>query len=155
MNWSHRSLACLVSGSLFLAPILAGCAVETAPSSAPAANVAAPPAVTPTAPAGQQSADELDQLVAPIALYPDALVAQIVAASTNATEIVEADRWLQQHARLKETALARAVNAQSWDLSVKALVQFPSVLHNMNQNLAWTSALPTRASRTPCSTRSR
>jgi len=89
----------------------------------------------------QQSAQELQQLVAPIALYPDALVAQVLAASTYPTEIVEADRWMQNHSDLKGENLAKEVDKQPWDPSVKALAQFPSVLENMDKNLSWTSSL--------------
>ena len=92
-------------------------------------------------PPAQQSLQELQQLVAPIALYPDALVAQILAASTYPTEIVEADRWMQSHPNLKAEELATEVDQQSWDPSVKALTQFPSVLENMDKNLSWTSSL--------------
>ena len=81
-----------------------------------------------TASGAQLSPQELQQLVAPIALYPDALVAQILAASTYPTEIVEADRWIQRNSELKGDALAKEVDKQSWDPSVKALAQFPSVL---------------------------
>ncbi len=91
--------------------------------------------------ASKPTAAELQQLVAPIALYPDALVAQIVAASTHPTEIVEAARWLQQNSGLTGTDLAQAANNQSWDPSVKSLTAFASVLNNMNTNLSWTSAL--------------
>ncbi len=93
------------------------------------------------APAAQQSPQELQQLVAPIALYPDALVAQVLAASTYPTEIVEADRWMQSHSDLKGEKLAGEVDKQSWDPSVKALTQFPSVLENMDKNISWTSSL--------------
>jgi Protein of unknown function (DUF3300) len=93
------------------------------------------------APAEQQSPEELQQLVAPIALYPDALVAQVLAASTYPTEIVEADRWMQSHSGLKGKKLAEEVNKQHWDPSVKALTQFPSVLANMDKNLSWTSSV--------------
>src|SRR2546426_503832 len=79
----------------------------------------------------QQSPEQLDQLVAPIALYPDALVAQILAAATYPTEVVEADRWMQQNPGLQGDALAQAVDPQSWDPSVKALTQFPSVLESL------------------------
>jgi hypothetical protein len=93
------------------------------------------------APLAKQSPQELQQLVAPIALYPDALVAQILAASTYPTEIVEADRWIQNHSKLKDDELAKEVDKQPWDPSVKALTQFPSVLENMDKNLSWTSSL--------------
>src|ERR1051325_9563167 len=89
----------------------------------------------------QISPEHLQQLVAPIALYPDALVAQILAASTYPTEIVEADRWMQSHPGLKGEELANEVDKQPWDPSVKALTQFPSVLENMEKNLSWTSSL--------------
>ena len=93
-----------------------------------------------SAPAPEQP-QQLDQLVAPIALYPDALIAQILAASTSPTEIVEAERWMQGHSSLKGDPLAQEVDKQPWDASVKALTQFPSVLANMDKNLSWTSAL--------------
>jgi uncharacterized membrane protein YgcG len=84
---------------------------------------------------------KLQQLVAPIALYPDALVAQVLAASTFPEQIVQADRWVQANPNLQGDALGQAVNQQSWDPSVKALTAFPSVLGNMDKNLAWTSSL--------------
>lgn len=93
------------------------------------------------APHAQQTPDQLQQLVAPIALYPDSLVAQIMAASTFPEQVVEADRWLQAHPDLKGDALGQAVDPQPWDPSVKALTAFPSVLGNMDKNLAWTSSL--------------
>jgi hypothetical protein len=83
----------------------------------------------------------LQQLVAPIALYPDSLVAQILAASTFPEQVVEADRWVQAHPDLKGDALGQAVDQQPWDPSVKALTAFPSVLGNMDKNLSWTSSL--------------
>ncbi len=96
----------------------------------------------PPAPAySQQSPDQLQQLVAPIALYPDSLVAQILAASTFPAQIVEADRWVQNHQDLKGDALAQAVDKMDWDPSVKALTAFPSVLGNMDKNISWTSSL--------------
>jgi Protein of unknown function (DUF3300) len=84
---------------------------------------------------------DLEQLVAPIALYPDALVAQILAGSTYPTEVVEAARWQSANPQLRGRYLAAAVDGTDWDPSIKALTQFPSVLANMNNNLAWTSAL--------------
>jgi len=87
------------------------------------------------------SADQLDSLVAPIALYPDALVAQVLAAATNPDQVAYADDWLAQNKNLTGQALAQAVDQQSWDPSVKALTQFPSVLDNMAHNLSWTSSL--------------
>ena len=87
------------------------------------------------------SANELQQLVAPIALYPDALVAQILGAATFPDQVIAASGWLQQNKNLTGTALMQAVDKQQWDPSVKALTQFPSVLDNMAKNLSWTSSL--------------
>ncbi len=89
----------------------------------------------------QQTAEQLQQMVAPIALYPDSLVAQILAASTFPEQVVEADRWVQSNLNLKGDALAQAVDQQSWDPSVKALAAFPAVLGNMDKNISWTSSL--------------
>jgi hypothetical protein len=114
-------------------------AQEEAPQEAAPPDQAAAPE-TPEAPA-PLSSDELDQLVAPIALYPDALVAQILAGSTYPTEIVEAARWQSANPGLSGDDLAAAVDSTNWDPSIKALTQFPSVLANMNNNLSWTSAL--------------
>jgi hypothetical protein len=91
--------------------------------------------------AAQQSLEQLQQLVAPIALYPDALIAQILAAATYPDQVVEVQKWMQEHKDLTGDSLAKEVDRQSWDPSVKALIQFPAVLANMNQNLAWTSEL--------------
>ena len=87
------------------------------------------------------SADQLNSLVAPIALYPDALVAQVLAAAANPDEVTYADDWLAQNRNLTGQALAQEVDQQSWDPSVKALTQFPSVLDNLAHNLSWTSSL--------------
>jgi Protein of unknown function (DUF3300) len=87
------------------------------------------------------SADQLQQLVAPIALYPDALVAQILGAATFPDQVAVANGWLEQNKSLTGTALTQAVDSQQWDPSVKALTQFPSVLDNLAKNLAWTSSL--------------
>jgi hypothetical protein len=93
------------------------------------------------APYVTQTPEQLQQLVAPIALYPDSLVAQILAASTFPEQVVEADRWVQSHPDLKGDALGQAVDQMQWDPSVKALAAFPSVLGNMDKNLSWTSSL--------------
>jgi Protein of unknown function (DUF3300) len=87
------------------------------------------------------SADELQQLAAPIALYPDALVAHFLGAATFPDQIVFAGRWLQENQNLTGAALMQAVDTQPWDPSVKALTQFPTVLDNLAKNLAWTSSL--------------
>jgi uncharacterized membrane protein YgcG len=113
-----------------------GILLSAADESPPAATAATAPAQSP-----QLTVEELDQLVAPIALYPDALVAQVLAASSYPTELVEADRWMQEHPSLQGETLGQSVDQQSWDASIKALAQFPSVLAMMDKNLSWTSAL--------------
>ena len=85
--------------------------------------------------------DQLDQLVAPIALYPDALIAQVLAASTYPVEIVDAERWMRSHPGLTASRMASKVNEETWDPSVKALTAFPSVLERMDRNLDWTTNL--------------
>ena len=87
------------------------------------------------------TAEELQAVVAPIALYPDALVAQILTAATYPDQVAIASYWLEDNKSLTGSALVTAVNAQTWDPSVKALTQFPSVLSNMASNLSWTSQL--------------
>ncbi|MBV9574744.1 MAG: DUF3300 domain-containing protein [Acidobacteriales bacterium] len=84
---------------------------------------------------------ELQNLVSPIALYPDALVAQILSGATFPDQVAAASQWMQQNQNLTGNTLMSAVNQQPWDPSVKALCQFPSILGNMSQNLSWTSAL--------------
>lgn len=94
------------------------------------------------APQGQPlGADQLDQLVAPIALYPDSLVAQVLAAATYPTQIVEADRWREAQGNASADQIASGANAQQWDPSVKALTAFPTVLSQMDKNLSWTTDL--------------
>ena len=138
-------------------PVMGGCTggdgepsatptAEGQPSATPAVTPAATP-VSAAAPAqpgpapGAATAQELQELVSPIALYPDVLVAQILAASTYPAQVVEADRWLKGNPNLTGDQLAASVNAQPWDPSIKSLTQFPSVLQTMNDSLAWTSAL--------------
>jgi len=110
--------------------------------------VAQPATVSTTTPSSSSapapaplSVEQLDALVAPIALYPDALVAQVLAAATNPDQVSYADNWLAQNKNLTGTALAQAIDQQAWDPSVKALTQFPSVLDNLAHNLSWTSSL--------------
>ena len=139
MKQSGRILMFMLCSSLALQGGCASQAVRTGTQAVAPQTVA--PAEPLPAPVPQQSTQELEQLVAPIALYPDPLVAQILAGATHPTEIVEADRWLQQNPDLKGEALAKAVDAQSWDPSVKALTQFPGLLGMMDKNLSWTSSL--------------
>src|SRR5262245_9739987 len=102
---------------------------------------AAPADVSAPTQSASQSQSELKALVAPIALYPDNLVAEVLAAATFPDQIAVAAYWLQQDKNLSGNAAVQAVNKQSWNDSVKALTAFPSVLENMAKNLAWTSQL--------------
>jgi uncharacterized membrane protein YgcG len=130
MRFFQQGMALSLSWCLLLSGVRDGFAYQTEASTSQS-----------PAQAVQESPEQLQQLVAPIALYPDALIAQILAAATYPSEIVEAERWIEQHKNLQGDKLAKEVNKQSWDASVKALTQFPAVLANMNQNLAWTSEL--------------
>ncbi len=87
--------------------------------------------------------DQLDQLVAPIALYPDPLLAQVLAAATFPTDVVQADRWAQQHKNLKDKQLTDAVVQANlpYDPSVISLIQFPTVLSKLSQELDWATSL--------------
>jgi Protein of unknown function (DUF3300) len=119
----------------------------TAPAPTPAPAAAAQPVAynapqnTSAPTPAPMTSDQLDALVAPIALYPDALVAQVLAAATVPDEVTSANQWLSQNPNLTGDALAQAVDQQQWDPSVKALTQFPSVLSNLATNLSWTSSL--------------
>jgi uncharacterized membrane protein YgcG len=86
-------------------------------------------------------AEEIDQLVAPIALYPDSLLAQVLMASTYPLEVVEAARWAKENPKVKDKALEDAMQKQTWDPSVKSLTSFPQVLAMMNDKLDWTQKL--------------
>jgi hypothetical protein len=85
--------------------------------------------------------EEIEQLIAPIALYPDSLLSQIFMASTYPLEVVEASRWVRQNQSLKGDALAEALEKQDWDPSVRSLVNFPDVLSKMSDKLDWTQKL--------------
>ena len=102
---------------------------------------AAPQANPYGAPDASETPRQLQQLVAPVALYPDNLVASILAASTYPAQISDANNWLQSHRNLSPQELAAEANNQPWDSSVKALLPFPPVLQNMASNLSWTSEL--------------
>jgi hypothetical protein len=95
----------------------------------------APPPADPLTP------DQLDNLVAPVALYPDNILSQILAASTYPLEIVEAQQWLQQNRNLSGQKLLEAARKEKWDPSVQALVVFPDVLGRLNQDVRWTTDL--------------
>jgi len=105
------------------------------PAQVPPAAAAPVPDQAPLKPA------ELDGLVVPIALYPDALLANVLMASTYPLEVVRAERWLNQNKSLKNDQLKAAAEKQDWDASVKSLVAAPSVLQMMSERLEWTQKL--------------
>jgi uncharacterized membrane protein YgcG len=115
----------VAAGSLLSVSVLA----QPSPSNAPAPN------------SPQLSADQLDTLIAPIALYPDDLLSQILAASTYPLEIVELSQWLQQNTGLKGENLMKEARKQGWDPSVTALAAFPDVVANLNRDIRWTTDL--------------
>jgi len=115
-----------------------GIAVAQAPAPA------TPPAASTTASSPAEktfSKEELEQLVAPIALYPDSLFVQVLMASTYPLEIVSAERWVKANPKLKDKALEDALQQQPWDESVKSLTVFPQVLTMMSEKLDWTQKL--------------
>ena len=87
------------------------------------------------------SPDQLNNLVAPIALYPDPLLSQVLAASTYPLEIVEAEQWLGQHGNLQGAQLMEAAQQQNWDPSIQALVAFPDALRLLSNDIRWATAL--------------
>ena len=124
---TDKILAIMISSILTAAPSYGDQSVESGPGG--------------TADAAPMTMSELHALVAPIALYPDPLVAQILAAATFPDQVAIANYWLQQNKALGGQALMHKVNEQTWNASVKALTQFPSVLDNMANNLTWVSTL--------------
>jgi uncharacterized protein DUF3300 len=131
-----RMLVYAVAASLAIDPI--AFAQQPAPAATPpATNVAA----TGQKQAKSFSQKDLDELMAPVALYPDALLSQVLMASTYPLEVVEAARWQKQNASLKDKALEAALEKQTWDPSVKALAAVPQVLTMMNEKLDWTTKL--------------
>lgn len=86
-------------------------------------------------------ADQLDSLVAPVALYPDPLLAQTLAASTYPLEVIQLQQWMANNSYLKDQALADAVEKQPWDPSVQAMATFPDVVKLLSDNIAWMTAL--------------
>jgi len=127
--FAKQFLALVLVGALAFSSTAVGFADESA------AGQQAP------APSVRQTPEQLQQLVAPVALYPDELVAEVFAAATYPDQVVEADRWLQDHKNLQGQQLGNAIDKKPWDSSVKALAEFPSVLANMDKNLSWTSSL--------------
>ncbi|MEE4409403.1 MULTISPECIES: DUF3300 domain-containing protein [unclassified Serratia (in: enterobacteria)] len=130
-----RKSNCL-TGLICLALLpLSGCDQKSVAGVMGVTQPVAAPAYTPL------SADQLYQLVSPVALFPDKLLAQVLAGAGYPDQISAADNWLAQNRSLQPAALTTAADAQPWDPSVRSLVQFPDVLDQMAKNLPWTSAL--------------
>jgi len=146
--WKTQSAASrIVAGATLIAFALSGTPVSP---EAPAPATPAPTGASQqAAPQGTQqqgasdtfSKEELEQLVAPIALYPDELFAQVLMASTYPLQIVQAERWVKANAGLKDKALEDALQKEPWDPSVKSLAPFPQVLTMMSEKLDWTQKL--------------
>jgi len=135
MTTRKFSVILWIGAALLLAPWKGLAQSTTTPPAAPQA------AATPAAPVFRP--EELDQILAPIALYPDDLLAPVLMASTYPLEIVQAERWTKdpKNAALKGEQLAAALEKQTWDPSVKSLVPFPQVLQMMSEQLDWTQKL--------------
>src|SRR5215831_13813022 len=131
------------SSRFLVVPALAGIAFILTGAVSPASAQTPPPpdAQNVSAPTPTLTADQLTNLVAPIALYPDGLLSQVLVASTYPLEVVEAQQWLQQNPTLKGNQLMDAAKQQNWDPSVQALVAFPDVLSRLTQNVRWTTDL--------------
>ncbi len=133
-QWFRRgvSLVCVLAMMGFGAVVLAQ-------------GPAAPPASPPPPPAHAQAAalapQQLDDLVAPVALYPDPLLGQVLAACTYPVELVEAQQWLQANSNLQGQQLMDAARQQNWDASVQALVAMPDVLAKLTENVQWSTDL--------------
>lgn len=145
LDLSKRGLAVVLAGLMIPIGIAQVSAfAQEAPPPPPDQQDQGPPPDDQGPPPQQWNAlspDQLNQLVAPIALYPDSLVAQVLAAATYPAQIVDADRFVQANAGAPPDQISAMVNSQPWDPSVKALTAFPSVLSNMDKNLDWTSQL--------------
>ena len=100
-----------------------------------------PPPDSQAPPAQLLPPEQLDNLVAPVALYPDSLLSQVLVAATYPLEVAEASQWIQQNRNLQGQALVDAARQQSWDPSIQALVVFPDVLIRMGSNIRWTTDL--------------
>ena len=136
-RWNTGIRKSVVAGMGFL--FLAGVTPFWAQAPADNPEPVAPPSAQQTQ--APMSPQQLDDLVAPIALYPDPLLGQALAASTYPLEIVEAQQWLQSHQNLRGTDLTSAARQQNWDPSVQALVAFPDAMKLLSQNMQWTTAL--------------
>src|SRR3712207_2759415 len=140
LGW-HRALAICVAGGFGCVTMAYGPFPRASAQAGPADTAAAvlPQPVATRTGEDRLTQPQLEQLLAPVALYPDALLAQLLMAATYPLEVVQAQRWLERkgNASLRGEALAQALQSQPWDASVKSLVPFPDVLKMMNEQLEW------------------
>jgi Protein of unknown function (DUF3300) len=134
------SIRLILSFSL-MAPLLGGCVTSKAYEQPARVYETTKPVPQPSVVNGSFSQQQLDSLLAPIALYPDSLLSHILIASTYPLEVVEAERWSRNNTRLQGEEAVKAVENQNWDPSIKALVAFPDVLKRMSEDLDWTQQL--------------
>src|SRR5687767_15369176 len=139
MTSCPRTLVWVVLGAMVLSLSPPAPAQQPPPGSAPAPPAASAPAEAPSAQPFR--AEELDQIVAPIALHPDPLVVQVLMASTYPLEVIQAARFIEANPTLKGDALNQALQQHTWDDSVKSLVMFPQVLALLNEKLDWLQKL--------------
>jgi len=143
MKAGKHTLTRVVTSSLMISLLaLAGCnkaqdskAVDPATTTPATSQTPPAPAYTPP------TAEQLTQMVAPIALFPDKLLAQVLAGAQYPDQITAANQWVTQNPALKGNALQDAANQQPWDVSIKSLTAFPAVLSQMANNIQWTTAL--------------
>src|SRR5579859_2184930 len=121
--------------------VAAVCALLLTGSGILLAQDAAPPPPAPPPPDQTLTPDQLNDLVAPIALYPDPLLSQVLVAATYPLEVVQAYQWQQKNPGLNGPALTQAAQQQNWDASVQALVIYPDVMKRLNDDVAWTTNL--------------
>jgi hypothetical protein len=127
---------------MFHSSVVVACILAVVPGDMVAyARSQSPAAAAPAAQSTQIPPDQLDSLVAPIALYPDPLLAQVLAASSYPLEIIQLQQWLDKNKGLKDKALADAVAKQPWDPSVQALAALPDVVKRLADDIAWTTDL--------------
>lgn len=128
-----RSLLALLCSAFLPAPaLLLGQTPPPPPPPVAAQAATAEPMLPP---------DQLDSLVAPIALYPDALLGQVLVASTYPLEVIQLQQWLAKNTGLKDKALADAVSKQPWDPSIQALAALPDAVKRLSEDIAWTTSL--------------
>jgi hypothetical protein len=122
-------------------PLLIACALSIPGYSAAQSTTVLPTAASPAVSGAQEqnfTREQLDQMLAPIALYPDAVLSQILMASTYPLEVVEAGRWCKAHSELPPEELQKAIGSEPWDPSVQSLCNFGPVLNRMSWDVAWT-----------------